>query len=112
MDRDFLVKHLKSFDVPVLNVTEEGGEVAEIPFELSREVQFSFSGSNIFHQFFLGTKRRSPEIGDPPKRIQSILVRYPSDHMSDPFPLTLFLPTMTQNLLHCGLHCPLMPPFS
>ncbi|CAA7395978.1 unnamed protein product [Spirodela intermedia] len=37
-DRDFLVKNLKSFDVPVLNFTDEGG-TTEIPFQLSQEMK-------------------------------------------------------------------------
>ena len=36
-DRDFLVKNLKSFDVPVLNYTGDEGR-APLPFQLTKEV--------------------------------------------------------------------------
>ncbi|XP_078433795.1 structural maintenance of chromosomes 5 [Wolffia australiana] len=59
-DRDFLVKHLKSFDVPVLNVTDEG-EPIEASFKLSHEMQE------------LGIYTRLDQVFDAPSAVRKVL---------------------------------------
>lgn len=45
-DRDFLVKNMRSFNLPVLNVADE--RPSRVPFKITEEVCISFSKTSCF----------------------------------------------------------------